>query len=306
MAWRGVHLTRPARLSFADRQIVVAQDDGEVRLPIEDVGWVILDTLQVTITGTLLAACLEAGVVVVSCDAKHTPCGVALPFHAHFRQPAVVRAQLAMSEPLKKRLWQAIIQRKIENQAAVLERAASEDAAALREMVRWVRSGDPDNIEARAARFYWSRLFDDFTRADDGDRRNKLLNYGYAIARSAVARSLVAAGFLPAFGVGHASETNAFNLADDLVEPFRPLVDRAVHELAGPLDTWRDSLTVADRRAMANILFSNCRIGDQHLSLLVAVERSVASLAHAVEQKTADLLQLPGISRVEEADLDAG
>lgn len=305
MAWRGVHLTRPARLSIADQQIVIAQDDGEVRLPIEDVGWVILDTQQVTITGTLLAACLEAGVVVVSCDAKHTPCGVALPFHAHFRQPAVARAQLDMSEPFKKRLWQAIIQRKIANQAEVLERTATEEVQALREMVRWVRSGDPDNVEARAARFYWSRLFKDFTRADEGDRRNKLLNYGYAIARSAVARALVAVGFLPAFGVGHASETNAFNLADDLVEPFRPLVDRVVHELAGPVDTWRDALTVADRRAMANVLFANCWVGDQQVSLLVAVEMSVASLARAVEQKTADLLQLPEVTSAEEPDLDA-
>ncbi len=305
MAWRGVHLTRPARLSFGDKQIVIAQDDGDVRLPIEDVGWVILDTQQVTITGTLLAACLEAGVVIVSCDAKHTPCGLALPFHAHFRQPAVARAQLGMSEPLKKRLWQAIVQSKIENQSAMLERAAVEDASALREMIRWVRSGDPDNVESRAARFYWSRLFENFTRADEGDRRNKLLNYGYAIARSAIARALVAAGFLPAFGVGHASGTNAFNLADDLVEPFRPLVDRVVHELAGPPDTWRDILTVADRRAMANVLFANCRVGKEHLSLLVALETTVASLARAIEQKSAELLQLPEITRMEEQDLNA-
>ncbi|TXH17991.1 MAG: type II CRISPR-associated endonuclease Cas1 [Hyphomicrobiaceae bacterium] len=304
MAWRGVHLTRPARLSLADQQIVIAQDDGEVRLPIEDVGWVILDTQQVSITGRLLAACLEAGVVIVACDRTHTPCGVALPFHAHFRQPAIARAQLDMSEPLKKRLWQAIIQRKIANQAEVLERTAHEEAGALREMVRWVKSGDPDNVEARAARFYWSRLFENFTRADDDDRRNKLLNYGYAIARSAVARALVAVGFLPAFGIGHASETNAFNLADDLVEPFRPLVDRVALELAGPPATWRDALTVADRQAMANVLFANCWIEQQRISLLVAVEMSIASLARAVEQKSVDLLQLPKAINIEGPDLD--
>ena len=305
MAWRGVHLTRPARLSFADKQLVIVQDDGEVRLPIEDVGWVILDTQQITITGTLLAACLESGVVIVSCDVKHTPCGVALPFHAHFRQPAVARAQLDMSEPLKKRLWQAIIQCKIDNQAAVLERAGIEEAAALREMIRWVRSGDPDNVEARAARFYWSHLFENFTRSDEGDRRNKLLNYGYAVTRSAVARSLVAAGFLPAFGVGHNSETNAFNLADDLVEPYRPLVDCVVRELAGPANTWRDTLAVTDRQAMANVLIANCRIGQVRLSLFNAVDSTVASLARAVEHKSADLLLLPEITSIDEDDLDA-
>jgi CRISPR-associated protein Cas1 len=305
MAWRGVHLTRPARLSFADRQIVIAQDDGEVRLPIEDVGWVILDTQQISLTGTALAACLESGVVIVACDAKHTPCGVALPFHAHFRQPAVARAQLDMSEPLKKRLWQAIVQRKIENQAATLKQRKIEGDATLREMCRWVRSGDPDNVEARAARFYWSRLFEAYTRADENDRRNKLLNYGYAIARSAVARSLVAAGFLPAFGVGHNSATNAFNLADDLVEPFRPLVDRLVCDLAGAPDTWRDALTVTDRRAMANVLFANCRIGTERLPLIVAVETTVTSLSRAVANKSANEFQLPDLTRVEEQDLDA-
>ena len=152
MAWKGLHLTRPSRLNFANKQIVVGQDDGEVRLPIEDIAWIILDTPQVSLTGILLAACMEAGVVVISCDAKHTPCGLSLPFHGHFRQPAVAKAQIELSEPLKKRLWQAVIQRKIENQAAVLELTVPSEAAALREMMRWVRSGDPDNVEARAAR----------------------------------------------------------------------------------------------------------------------------------------------------------
>jgi CRISPR-associated protein Cas1 len=178
MAWRGVHLTRPSRLSYADKQIVVAQEDGEVRLPIEDVAWVILDTQQVTITGALLAACMEAGVVMISCDAKHTPCGIAMPFHAHFRQPAVAEAQIATSEPLKKRLWQAIVRRKIKNQAAVLALRSPLDATVLGGMARLVRSGDPDNVEARAARHYWPRLFADFTRSNEADRRNKLLNYG--------------------------------------------------------------------------------------------------------------------------------
>jgi CRISPR-associated protein Cas1 len=304
MAWRGVHLTRPSRLSFADKQIVVAQDDGEVRVPIEDVAWVILDTQQISITGTLLAACMEAGIVVISCDAKHTPCGLAVPFHSHFRQPAIAQAQIGMSEPLKKRLWQALVQRKIENQASVLARKDPEQASAMREMIRWVRSGDPDNVEARAARYYWSHLFSEFTRGNEADRRNKLLNYGYAVTRAAIARSLVATGFLPAFGLNHASVTNAFNLADDVVEPYRPFVDRVVMEMAGPPSTWHDELAVEDRRALAAVLLENAKMEAERVSLLVASEMTAASLARAVEQKSADQLRLPEVADCEEPDLD--
>lgn len=304
MAWRGVHLTRPSRLNFADKQIVVAQDDGEVRVPIEDVAWVILDTQQFSITGTLLAACMEAGIVMIACDAKHTPCGLAIPFHGHFRQPAVAQAQIGMSEPLKKRLWQAIVQNKIENQAAVLAHRSPEGASAMREMMRWVRSGDPDNVEARAARHYWSRLFSEFTRSNEGDRRNKLLNYGYAVVRAAVARSLVASGFLPAIGLNHNSATNAFNLADDVVEPFRPFVDRIVVEMAGPPSTWRDELTIEDRRALAAVLLENADLGGEQVSLLVASEMTAVSLARAIEQKSVDVLKLPRATEFEERDLD--
>lgn len=304
MAWRGLHLTRPSRLSLADRQIVIAQDDGDVRMPIEDVAWIILDTPQVSLSGAVLTACLEAGVAVIACDSKHTPCGVALPFHAHHRQLAVAQAQLAMTEPLKKRLWQSIVQRKIENQAAVLSESDPGEGAALREMIRWVRSGDPDNVEARAARHYWSRLFSEFTRGNETDRRNKLLNYGYAIVRSAVARTLVAAGFLPAFGLNHESATNAFNLADDIVEPFRPFVDRRVAELAGPASTWRDELTVEDRRALAAILLDNARVGSETVSLLVASEMAAFSLVRAVDQKSVTELDLPVLMRIEESALD--
>jgi CRISP-associated protein Cas1 len=305
MAWRGVHLTRPSRLSLSNRQIVVAQDDGEVRLAVEDVAWIILDTQQFTMTGALLAACFEAGIVMVSCDARHMPCGLALPFHGHFRQHGVAQAQIAMTEPLKKRLWQAIVQRKIQNQATVLERTAADDAAALREMVRWVRSGDPDNVEARAARHYWSRLFERFTRSAEDDRRNKLLNYGYAVVRAAVARSLVAIGLLPSIGIGHASATNAFNLADDIMEPFRPFVDHIVAALSGPESTWHDQLTLEDRRALATVLLTDAKLDGEKVSLLVATESTAASLVRAIEEKSPDQLRLPEVLSSAEARLDA-
>ena len=293
MAWRGLHLSKPSRLSFADGQIVVAQDDGEVRLPIEDIAWIVLDTPQATLTSTLLSACMVAGVVIVSTDETHTPCGVTLPFHRHFRQGEVARRQIEMGLPLKKRLWQDIVRRKIENQAAALDALGRDEARPLREMSRHVGSGDPENVEARAARHYWGQMFRDFRRDDDSDRRNKLLNYGYAVVRSGVARALVATGLLPSLGLMHASATNAFNLADDLVEPFRPFVDVLAWNTAGEDRSGDDRLTVADRRVMASVLLGTAMLGGESVTLLLAAERVAESLARAMEGNAASVLELP-------------
>lgn len=292
MAWRGVHLTRPAQLSLADGQMVVAQDEGEVRLPLEDVAWVVIDTPRATLTTALLSACMGAGVAVIACDAAHTPCGVALPFHQHHKQAYVAAMQAGTSLPLKKRLWQAMVQAKVADQAAALELCTGK-AGALPAMVARVGSGDPDNVEARAAKYYWSRLFAGFTRGASDDRRNKLLNYGYAVVRACVARSLVASGLVPCFGVNHASVSNAFNLADDLVEPFRPFVDQLVWSLSDRGQRADGEITIEERRALAGILFANAEYGDGTVSLLVACEQSATSLVRAMEANSAAVLSLP-------------
>jgi len=296
MAWRGLHLTKPSRLSLKDGQIVVAQEDSEVRLPLEDLAWVVLDCPRTTLTATLLSACMAAGVAVVATDETHTPSGVVLPFHGHFRQGAVAHAQAAMGQPLKKRLWQAIVRAKIENQAAALETLGRDGADTLREMARHVGSGDPDNVEARAARFYWGALWTEFRREDGGDRRNKLLNYGYAVARSGVARAQVAAGLLPAFGLMHASVSNAFNLTDDVLEPFRPFVDLLAWRTAGDGRPSREDLSLDDRRAMAGVLLADAALGAEAVTLLVAAERAAESLVRAIQRNAAELLELPRLS----------
>ena len=292
MAWRGLHLTRPGRLSYADTQIVVAQDDGEVRIPLEDLAWIVLDTPQATMTTALLSACMSAGVAVVACDAAHTPSGVALPFHRHHRQAAVAALQAKITAPLRKRLWQVVVQAKIRNQAASL-RACGGDGDPLDAMAARVGSGDPDNTEARAAREYWRALFPAFTREGEGDLRNAMLNYGYAVVRAAVARGLVAAGLLPAFGIGHASKSNAFNLADDIVEPFRPFVDRQVWDMADNGRTKAGKLAVEHRQRLAALPLLDCWVGTESTSLLVATERAGASLVRAMEFGAAPLLELP-------------
>lgn len=292
MAWRGVHITQPSRLSLGDNQIIVARDEGEVRLPIEDIAWIVIDTPQVTLSAALISACMESGVVLLTTDRTHSPNGVILPFHRHHRQAEVAAIQANISAPLKKRLWQQIVQVKIGNQAALLGNVG-EDATPLRSMVRLVGSGDPDNVEARAARHYWSRLFPDFVREDGKDKRNMLLNYGYAVVRSAAARALVAVGLLPAFGVNHASVTNAFNLADDMVEPFRPFVDREVWQMTGNGRREDGETTVDERRELASVLVREAQIGRETVSLLVASEMVAESLVRAMETGSAASLMLP-------------
>jgi CRISPR-associated protein Cas1 len=294
MAWRGLHLTQPARLSVADGQIVVSRSEGDIRLPIEDVAWMVIDTPQATLSTSLISACMEAGMAIITTDRAHTPSGLLLPFHKHHRQAEIAAMQIAISGPLRKRLWQNIVQSKIANQAAALTECG-QDSTALRAIGRLVGSGDPDNAEARAARAYWPRLFADFIRDDDSDKRNALLNYGYAIARSAIARALVSSGLLPAFGLYHASVSNAFNLADDLVEPFRPFVDRIVWKMTDNGRSRQGATTVEERRTLASLLIEKARVGAESVSLLVATETAAESLVRAMRANSAGLLQLPAL-----------
>jgi CRISPR-associated protein Cas1 len=225
-------------------------------------------------------------------DAKHHPAGMLMSFHQHHAQSAVAHSQIGMTQPLKKRLWQKLVCAKIENQAAVLRSIGSDHATALSAMAGRVGSGDPDNLEAQAARAYWQRLFEGFRRHDE-DRRNGLLNYGYAVVRAALARSCAASGLLPAFGIHHRSRTNPFNLVDDLIEPFRPVVDRMARARATSEE--RDELDVDDRRHMAGILSENISLGEERLTMLAATEAVAASLVRAIDGGNAALLSTPAL-----------
>ena len=293
MAWKGLHLTEAARLSLVEGQCCVKQDGAEVRISVEDLAWIILDTPHATLTTTLMSACMDAGVAIVLTDARHTPSGLLLPFHRHHRQGAVARLQVDAADSLKKKLWQTIVRRKIVNQATVLASVGNGDASTLREIARHVEPGDPGNVEGRAARFYWGRLFPDFIRDKPSDRRNKLLNYGYAVVRAGVARGLVAAGFVPALGLAHQGAANAFNLADDLFEPFRPFVDLLAWKNSCDGTGKEGDLTIDDRRAMAGALLVGAFVGDESVSLLVAAEMAAQALVRALEERKPDRLVLP-------------
>lgn len=292
MAWRGLHIANPCELSRRQGQLVVSQDDGDVSFPIEDLAWIILDTPQAAISVSLLSALAEAGVALIVPDAKHHPAGMLLSFHQHHAQAAVAHTQIAITQPLKKRLWQRLIVAKIENQAAVLRAAGHDDARTLSAMAGRVGSGDPDNLEAQAARIYWSALFEDFRR-HASDRRNALLDYGYAVVRAALARATVASGLLPAFGLHHSSRTNAFNLVDDLIEPFRPVVDRLARRRFEEIDG--NNLSVDDRRAMAGVLIETVELGEERQTVLAASEAVAASLVRAFDRGRAEELRIPAL-----------
>ena len=219
-----------------------------------------------------------------------------MPFHRHHRQAGIAARQLEASGPLRKRLWQTLVRAKIENQAALLAERGHPNAAALRAMINLVASGDPGNVEARAARDYWRSLFDGFIRDDASDLRNKALNYGYAVVRACIARAIVACGLLPSIGVHHASQVNSFNLADDLFEPFRPLVDRAVARLAEGREP-HSELTKDDRRLLAGLPLAETELSAEKMTILAAADRSAESLARAFETGAPKVLRLPALSQ---------
>ncbi|WP_316859961.1 type II CRISPR-associated endonuclease Cas1 [uncultured Cohaesibacter sp.] len=292
MAWKGVHLTRPARLSVKSRQLFVNQDDGDTFVALEDIAWIVADNHQTTLSVALLSACAEAGIAIITSNSRHIPSALTLPFHSHHRTAAVAQLQVAAKGPLRKRLWQAITRAKIQNQEAVLHRLERKKPPPLSQMAAKVRSGDPDNVEARAARDYWPCLFEGFVRNDENDLRNKALNYAYAVLRGCVARALVAVGLIPAIGLHHGSQTNAFNLADDLIEPFRPLADLIVFRLLQDSDPETD-LSRDMRQVLAAIPMCDVEVSGEVLSILHGCEVVAQSLVRVLECGDVSKFQLP-------------
>ena len=295
MAWRVIGIQNPSRLSLRDNQLAITQDE-EVSLPIEDIDALILDSYGITTTANLLTELATNSTTVVICDEKHLPASVLLPYSQHSRQAKVSRQQLAMSQPLKKQLWQQVIISKITNQADVL-RSIGLDDAALRTHISDVKSGDTSNRESLAARIYFDQLLDDATRRKP-IWHNAALNYGYAMVRSHIARHIAARGLVTSQGIFHHNELNSFNLADDLIEPYRAAVDLYVLEKVAPLHVGdRDaSLTKHDRELIIDILNYYVIIDGKKFTIKHAVERTVESFIECIEVKEACKLLLPKIA----------
>jgi CRISPR-associated protein Cas1 len=248
MIKKKICFSNPAYLSLKNEQLVIRIPEVEkannltddfkksviMTRPIEDIGVVVLDNKQITITHGAIEALLDNNCAVITCDSNHLPVGLLLPLVGNTTQNERFREQIDASQPLRKQLWQQTIQYKIRNQAAVLSRCSKVETKCMQVWANDVRSGDPDNLEARAAVYYWKYLFghvSGFIRDREGIAPNNLLNYGYAILRAVVARSLVVSGLLPTLGIHHHNRYNAYCLADDIMEPYRPYVDRLVYDI---------------------------------------------------------------------------
>lgn len=292
MIKRSLYFGNPAYLSLANNQMVVRRPDDEdlppvskdeiiKTIPIEDIGVIILDNKRLTITSALITALLSNNVALVSCDEKSMPTGLLLTLDGNQIQNERFREQLDSSLPLRKQLWQQTIEAKIMNQAAILKYVSGEDA---RNMLAWagsVKSGDSENMEGRAAAFYWKNIFPElpyFNRGRFEESPNNLLNYGYAILRAVVARSLVACGLLPTIGIHHHNRYNAYCLADDIMEPYRPYVDKIVIDIirGGNLSP---QLTKENKVKLLQIPTIDTFINGHRSPLMLAVGQTTSSLA---------------------------
>jgi CRISPR-associated protein Cas1 len=297
MAWKGLHLSRAAYLHTERGSLSIDfRDDLEpakFRLPLEDLAWLVLDSPQILLSSALLSRCSDAGVMILGVDEKHLPCWTSLPWTRFHKQGEVMRLQLEASLPRKKRLWQEIVRLKILAQAASLESLGRQKAPHLRALASAVRSGDPDNTEARAAQLYFRCLFLEraFTRHAD-DLPNYMLDYGYAVIRASIARNLCAIGFIPQLGLHHCGLANAYNLADDLIEPYRPFVDALAVRILGDRLSSEPFLT-EDRRAIVSILDRDVLVNGQTVTLFHAIGLTVASLKGAMRDGDSALLSFP-------------
>lgn len=268
----------PAQLSIRNGLLVVKSGGTErAAIPCEELAAVVIGHREVTLTQAVLSELAKAGALVVTCDEKFLPTAMVLSLDAHHAQAERFRRQAAMPGPRRKRLWQSIVQAKIRAQAAVLEQVTESDEG-LRALVPRVRSGDPDNVEARAARRYWLKLFSDgqFRRRDSEDVRNARLNYGYAVLRSATARAVCGAGLHPSFGLFHTNAYNPFALADDLMEPFRPLIDLVAHA------EQETELSRETKRKLIGVMVSRYSAGGEERTLTDILSRVAQSLARIV------------------------
>ena len=289
MIKRTLYFGQAAYLSLRDGQLLVRlpAEEGSRSIPIEDIGVLILDHQQISITHGLMNALEAHKCALITCSASHMPSGLFLPLDAHSLQSERFQTQIDATLPLKKQLWQQTVRMKIQNQARVLEEVYAQPQANMLAWVKQVRSGDPDNLEARAAAYYWANLFPSlpkFTREREDSAPNALLNYGYALLRAVVARSLVSVGLLPTLGIHHHNRYNAYCLADDIMEPYRPYVDKFVQEIYER--EYPESLTKDIKHRLLTIMEQDVVIDGITHPLSIATSLTASSLVRCFEGRS--------------------
>jgi CRISP-associated protein Cas1 len=282
IATDGLHLS--AHRGF----LIVSLDRAEQgRVALDDIHALIIHAHGVTWSTNLAVTLAQRGAIIVLCGANHAPVAMMTPIDGHHAQGGRMRAQWASGEPLRKQLWRQVVTAKITMQASLLGSLGIAEAEALKFMARRVRSGDPDNVEAQAARRYWPALMGpDFRRDRDAEGANALLNYGYAVMRATLARAVIGAGLHPTIGLHHKSGVNSFALADDLMEPFRPLVDAVVRRM---VCDGIDSVTPETKKPLAHLIGADVRLDDAISPVSIAAQRLALSLAKSFESGKPEL-----------------
>jgi CRISP-associated protein Cas1 len=292
VVWRSVVISNPAKLKRDHFSLVVEQESA-ARVPFEDIAVIVLNHREITLTHPVLSACGEYGIALFATGDSHQPSGVFMPFLSHTRSTRMLRLQLDLDRPTAKRAWAAIVKAKIENQAACMRLAGKADAERLHSYARRVRSGDTGNMEAQASAYYFPQMFGrSFHRSQDC-WINSALDYGYAVMRGAIARGLVAHGLHPSVGLGHDNEQNAFNLADDVIEPFRPLVDLHVAKVEVPHADPTRELSPTDKAGLVALLNTDMSMPRGEMTALSAMEQAIESVARVYDGSSETELELP-------------
>ncbi len=294
MSFRSIMISNNANLGLSNNSMTIINDE-KYSIPIEDISTLVIEGIAVRVTNRLLSRLAENNVATIFCDEKHLPTSMLLPLNSHYKTYKVMKGQLSMTCAFNKRIWQKIVKQKLYNQSECLRLLSLKGYEFLKKLSLSVESGDKGNKEAIGAKYYFKSLFGEkFTRSNE-DWINSALNYGYTILRSAVARTLVAYGYNTTIGVNHCNELNSFNLADDFMEPFRPIVDLWVYKNIKD----NDELTKQNRAELINLMNYECIIAGKNHSLLNAIDKMVASYTTACGKKDYKVLKLPTIKNLE-------
>lgn len=293
MIKKTLYFGNPAYLSVKQRQLCIRKpEDEDIKtIPIEDIGIVVADHPQITFTQSVVTSLQDNNAVIIWCGANHIPLSLSLPLYANHTYNEKVRYQIEASEPLKKQLWKQTIIAKIQNQASVL-RHLGHSPLKLDKMLSRVSSGDPENYEGQAAAIYWDLLLKEYevTRGRDDGGPNALFNYGYAILRSVIARNLVGSGCLPVLGIHHQNKYNPYCLADDIMEPYRPIVDKYIMDYLQKQKDYDGELSKEDKAYLLNIPVLDTLIQKKTSPLMVGSQRTTASLVQCYTGESRKIL----------------
>ena len=294
MSYKVIYITDESRLSLRNNSLRIVKDDIDADIHLDDISAVVMDGYKINISMSLINSLASHGISVITCDNKRLPVATLLPLEQHSRQKKMYDIQMAITTPFKKNIWQKIIKQKIQNQSDVLKILNKTDIK-LEKISQSVMSGDSTGREAYSAKIYFSSLLDGGYRSHSS-KINSCLDYAYAIVRSSIARSLAGYGFYTSIGVHHISELNQYNLADDMIEAYRPIIDLYVVSNAD-LELSSEDLSTGDRSILTQVLNMKVKINNESHTLNNAVEKSISSLRSSYNTKDYELLSLPTLCK---------